>query len=456
MPYVPRILTAAADKASEVHTAALNAGRALVNVMCPYGARFVLPHITTAMAPSLRWQQKYAACVQLRDLLARAPESCADGLPTFFPPLRNLMTDARDEVKEAALAAMQIALTLVNNRDFEPLQQACPRHVRTCDPCRKPPPPPLWLPRGNFSSHPGSAPCWPLRRGHAECTAVSQGVQPEAPGLSCDCLHRAELNRQSASWDGGCIADLACCPDRRFVRRATCCSHQERCLRLSCLGARSQPSGGTCSAGRATTVPPCVTHGSMQDVIACILKPSTVPDTIVKLAATTFAQPVESKMLSVMVPLLMRGLRERNNAIRRQTAVIITNMVKLVERPADLASFMPVLLPEVDKVGKEISDPNARAVAVNTHALLVKAAGSEDGAEALAAEQAKRASPEVRSRPPSRLRTCSERLCGGGGPLLRITGLRGQRPGVSRARPVVHPLQRRCHVRHTTPLPGIV
>lgn len=261
VPYVPQILHAAADKVGDVHTAAVNAGRALINVMCPYGARFVLPHITAAMAPGLRWQQKYAACVQLRDLLARAPESCADGLPTFFPPLRDLMTDARDEVKEAALAAMQIALTLVNNRDFEPLQQ---------------------------------------------------------------------------------------------------------------------------------------------DVISCILKPANVPDTIVKLAATTFAQPVESKMLSVMVPLLVRGLRERNNAIRRQTAVIITNMVRLVERPAALASFMPVLLPEVDKVGKEISDPNARAVAVNTHALLVKAAGSEDGREALEAELAKRAAPEV----------CPHALCG--------------------------------------------
>lgn len=123
VPYVPQILNAAADKAADVHAAAVNAGRALINVMCPYGARFVLPHITAAMAPGLRWQQKYAACVQLRDLLSRAPESCADALPTFFPPLRDLMTDARDEVKEAALGAMQIALTLVNNRDFEPLQQ---------------------------------------------------------------------------------------------------------------------------------------------------------------------------------------------------------------------------------------------------------------------------------------------------------------------------------------------
>jgi elongation factor 3 len=121
-----------------------------------------------------------------------------------------------------------------------------------------------------------------------------------------------------------------------------------------------------------------------------------VTDTITKLAATTFAQPIEKKMLSVMVPLLVRGLRERNTAIKRQTAVIISNMVKLVENPADVAPFMATLLPEVDKIGKEISDPNARAVAVNTHALLVKAAGSEDGRAALEEEKAKRATPDVR------------------------------------------------------------
>jgi hypothetical protein len=142
--------------------------------------------------------------------------------------------------------------------------------------------------------------------------------------------------------------------------------------------------------GKSTSLP------ALQDIIQCILKPATVTDTITKLAATTFAQPIEKKMLSVMVPLLVRGLRERNTAIKRQTAVIISNMVKLVENPADVAPFMATLLPEVDKIGKEISDPNARAVAVNTHALLVKAAGSEDGRAALEEEKAKRATPDVR------------------------------------------------------------
>lgn len=128
-----------------------------------------------------------------------------------------------------------------------------------------------------------------------------------------------------------------------------------------------------------------------------MLKPAAVPDTITKLAATTFAQPIERRMLSVMVPLLVRGLRERNTAIRRKTVLIIGNMVKLVEEPAHLAAFMPALLPEVDKLSREISDPEARAVAVATHAQLVKAAGSEDGAAALQQDEARHATPEART-----------------------------------------------------------
>ena len=132
-----------------------------------------------------------------------------------------------------------------------------------------------------------------------------------------------------------------------------------------------------------------------QDIIGCILVPSKAAETIHKLGATTFAQPVDDKTLAIMVPLLIKGLRERNTPVKRKTALIITNMVKLVEDPAHVAPFMGQLLPEVVKVSQEISDPEARAVLLNTHALLVKAAGSEDGADALAEREKHRATPEV-------------------------------------------------------------
>jgi hypothetical protein len=137
IPFLPTVLTAAADKSPDVHSAALLAGRALVHNMCPFGARYALPHVTAAMIPTARWQQKYAACVILRDILTSAPDASAASLPQFFPPLRDLMTDAREEVREAALAAMQITLSLVGNRDLEPLLQVC-------FPARRPLLPLLW------------------------------------------------------------------------------------------------------------------------------------------------------------------------------------------------------------------------------------------------------------------------------------------------------------------------
>ena len=73
-------------------------------------------------------------------------------------------------------------------------------------------------------------------------------------------------------------------------------------------------------------------------------------DCIHKLAATTFVQAVEGGPLSIIVPLLVRGLRERATAIKRKAAVIIDNMAKLVENPHDAAPFLPKLLPELEKV----------------------------------------------------------------------------------------------------------
>eukprot|EP00842_Homolaphlyctis_polyrhiza_P003420 jgi/Hompol1/4079/HPOL_006910-RA len=46
-------------------------------------------------------------------------------------------------------------------------------------------------------------------------------------------------------------------------------------------------------------------------LISCIARPAEVPECVYKLAATTFVQQVEAPTLSIMVPLLVRGLAER-------------------------------------------------------------------------------------------------------------------------------------------------
>jgi elongation factor 3 len=87
-----------------------------------------------------------------------------------------------------------------------------------------------------------------------------------------------------------------------------------------------------------------------------------VPNTINLLSATTFVSEVDSATLSLMVPLLSRGLSEKLTAIKRRVAVIADNMAKLVDSPITVRPFLPKLLPGLIKVETTIGDPEARGV----------------------------------------------------------------------------------------------
>ena len=97
-------------------------------------------------------------------------------------------------------------------------------------------------------------------------------------------------------------------------------------------------------------------------VIGCINHPENVPETIHLLGATTFVQEVDSATLSIMVPLLGRGLNERATPIKRKAALIVDNMSKLVDDPDVAAPFLPLLLPALEKVQDVVADPECRGV----------------------------------------------------------------------------------------------
>ena len=98
------------------------------------------------------------------------------------------------------------------------------------------------------------------------------------------------------------------------------------------------------------------------DLVECIIKPALVPELMHKLGGVVFVQTIDSPTLAVMVPLLVRGLRESQTSVKRTTAVIIDNMSKLVENPIEAAPFLPLLLPALEKSADSVSDPEARAV----------------------------------------------------------------------------------------------
>ncbi|KAL6915961.1 hypothetical protein ACHAPO_005414 [Fusarium lateritium] len=96
------------------------------------------------------------------------------------------------------------------------------------------------------------------------------------------------------------------------------------------------------------------------ELIKCIAKPENVPETVHLLGATTFVTEVQEPTLALMVPLLDRGLSERDTAIKRKTAVIVDNMCKLVDDPNVVAPFLPKMMPGLQKNYDNLADPEAR------------------------------------------------------------------------------------------------
>ncbi|CRK37663.1 hypothetical protein BN1708_007465 [Verticillium longisporum] len=96
------------------------------------------------------------------------------------------------------------------------------------------------------------------------------------------------------------------------------------------------------------------------ELIKCIAKPENVPETVHLLGATTFVTEVQEPTLALMVPLLDRGLAERETAIKRKAAVIVDNMCKLVDDPNIVAPFLPKMMPGLQKNYDNLADPEAR------------------------------------------------------------------------------------------------
>ena len=111
------------------------------------------------------------------------------------------------------------------------------------------------------------------------------------------------------------------------------------------------------------------------ELIKCIAKPENVPETVHLLGATTFVTDVHEPTLAIMVPLLERGLVERETAIKRKSAVIVSTTCASSSRiprssPRSCRSLMPALdqesrrrlpIPEArEKTKPRLSRPSSR------------------------------------------------------------------------------------------------
>merc|ERR1719486_1041059 len=98
-------------------------------------------------------------------------------------------------------------------------------------------------------------------------------------------------------------------------------------------------------------------------VISANLNPDTEGESCLdKLVATTYVAAVDEPTLSIIMPVLMRGLRVKGNVnMVRKSAVVVDTMFKLVNNPKDIACFAPELIPELKRNAEEIAMPEIRA-----------------------------------------------------------------------------------------------
>jgi elongation factor 3 len=109
----------------------------------------------------------------------------------------------------------------------------------------------------------------------------------------------------------------------------------------------------------------------VDDLIKAMKNRNETDETIQKLAGVVFVQTVEGSALSVVIPLMIAGLKQSKEMIKRMCSRIISNMSKLVEEPLEARPFLKDLIPVLGYTIDMIADPEIRDVANKTHQELI-------------------------------------------------------------------------------------
>merc|ERR550514_1640082 len=99
-----------------------------------------------------------------------------------------------------------------------------------------------------------------------------------------------------------------------------------------------------------------------------------VPECVEELAGCIFVQNVEAPALAVLTPVLVRGLKERNEGTQRRCCVIVDNMCKLIDDYREGEPLLTEVRRLVEKAAESISDPDAREMAEKASKSIAKMA----------------------------------------------------------------------------------
>mmetsp|Transcript_18569 Transcript_18569/g.57180 ORF Transcript_18569/g.57180 Transcript_18569/m.57180 type:complete len:331 (-) Transcript_18569:46-1038(-) len=128
------------------------------------------------------------------------------------------------------------------------------------------------------------------------------------------------------------------------------------------------------SLGECCTV---IHNPDVQPIVPVLISANANPKENVtaldRLMGTTFVSQVDRPTLAIIVPVLGRGLRDRDVQTKRKCCVVVDNMCKLVCDAKDVEPFVDKLLPELKRVEEEVPIPEIRAYGAKAKATLVKA-----------------------------------------------------------------------------------
>ena len=110
-------------------------------------------------------------------------------------------------------------------------------------------------------------------------------------------------------------------------------------------------------------------------VVNAICKPNETVKAVDELKATTFVASVDASTLSILCPILSRGLKDKMALNKRSCCIVIENMSRLVETPDAVAPFGPLLVPELKKVAENVQFEEIRDAALAALGALTKALG---------------------------------------------------------------------------------
>lgn len=109
-------------------------------------------------------------------------------------------------------------------------------------------------------------------------------------------------------------------------------------------------------------------------LVSVIAHPEESIKTLDLLLETTFVATVDSPVLALIAPLLGKSLKPgQSTLMKRKASRVIDIMCRLVQNPTDVAPFMPLLLPALDKVIDEIVDAEVCDVAKDAREILLNA-----------------------------------------------------------------------------------